>query len=182
MALNLPIRAGLLRSPYVGRTFIEPSQKIRSLGVRLKLSINRMIVDGRRVVLVDDSIVRSTTMSKLVALVREAGATEVHVRIASPMIRFPCFYGIDTPSRSELVAANHSVAEINGIIGADSLAFVSLEGLAKAVNPPQGVSRNGGRDYCDACFSGVYDVALPDEELRQEIAGSGAFLMGKAVP
>ena len=138
-------------------------------------------MDGRRVVLVDDSIVRSTTMTKLVALVREAGATEVHVRIASPMIRYPCFYGIDTPNRSELVAANHSVDEINNLIGSDSLAFVSLDGLAKAVNPPQGVSRNGGRDYCDACFSGVYDVALPDEELRTEIAGSGAVLLGKEV-
>jgi amidophosphoribosyltransferase len=181
MAANLPMRAGLMRSPYVGRTFIEPSQRIRSLGVRLKLSINRMIVDGRRVVLVDDSIVRSTTMSKLVALVREAGATEVHVRIASPAIRFPCFYGIDTPSRDELVAAKHDVAAINTIIGADSLAFVSLDGLAKAVNPPQGVSRNGGRDYCDACFSGVYDVDLPDESLRSAIAGSGAVLQGKVV-
>ena len=97
------------------------------------------------------------------------------------MIRYPCFYGIDTPNRSELVAANHSVDEINNLIGSDSLAFVSLDGLAKAVNPPQGVSRNGGRDYCDACFSGVYDVALPDEELRTEIAGSGAVLLGKEV-
>ena len=182
MTLNRPIRVGLMRSPYIGRTFIEPSQKIRNLGVRLKLSINRMVVDGRRVVLVDDSIVRSTTMTKLVSLVREAGATEVHVRIASPMIRFPCFYGIDTPKREELVAANHSVEEINAKIGADSLAFISLDGLAKAVNPPQGVSRNGGRGYCDACFSGDYDVALPDPSLREEISGAGAKLLGKVLP
>ncbi|MEZ4340414.1 MAG: hypothetical protein R3B82_27660 [Sandaracinaceae bacterium] len=149
--LGLPFELGLIRSHYVGRTFIEPAQSIRHFGVRLKLSPVRDVLRGKRVAVVDDSIVRGTTSRKIVAMIRDAGAREVHLRISSPPTRWPCFYGIDTPSRAELIASSHSVDEIGKYITADSLGYISLEGLRSAV---------GGEGYCDACFSGDYPVPV----------------------
>ncbi|WP_137181483.1 amidophosphoribosyltransferase [Roseomonas sp. AR75] len=157
---KLPFELGIIRNHYVGRTFIEPTDQIRHLGVKLKHSANRAIIEGKRVVLVDDSIVRGTTSRKIVEMVRAAGATEVHMRISSPPTTHSCFYGIDTPERSKLLAAKHDVAEMARIIGADSLAFISLDGLYRALG------RNG-RDaaspaFCDACFTGDYAIPLAD--------------------
>jgi amidophosphoribosyltransferase len=157
-ALHLPFELGLIRSHYVGRTFIEPAQSIRHFGVRLKLSPVRPVLEGKRVVIVDDSIVRGTTSRKIVKMVRDAGAREVHLRIASPPTRWPCFYGIDTPSRGELIASSHSVDEIGRYITADSLGYLSIEGLHRAV---------GGEGYCDACFSGDYPVPVRERGSRQ---------------
>jgi amidophosphoribosyltransferase len=156
----LPFELGIIRNHYVGRTFIEPTDQIRHLGVKLKHSANRAIIEGKRVILVDDSIVRGTTSRKIVEMVRAAGATEVHMRISSPPTTHSCFYGIDTPERSKLLAAKHDVAEMARIIGADSLAFISLDGLYRALGKP-------GRDavapgYCDACFTGDYAIPLSD--------------------
>jgi amidophosphoribosyltransferase len=155
---GLPFEWGLIRNHYVGRTFIEPKQSIRSFGVKVKLNPVRSVLTGRRVVLVDDSIVRGTTSRKIVSMVRAAGAREVHVRISSPPTTGPCFYGIDTPLRSELIAAAHSVEEIRRFIGADSLAYLSQEGLLAAVGDP------AEERFCTACFSGRYpvEVAQPD--------------------
>jgi len=155
---GLPFEWGLIRNHYVGRTFIEPKQSIRSFGVKVKLNPVRSVLVGRRVVLVDDSIVRGTTSRKIVSMVRAAGAREVHVRISSPPTTGPCYYGIDTPLRSELIAAAHSVDEIRRFIGADSLAYLSQEGLLNAVGDP------AEERFCTACFSGRYpvDVAQPD--------------------
>jgi amidophosphoribosyltransferase len=157
---GIPFDLGIIRNHYVGRTFIEPTDQIRHLGVRLKHSANKPILAGRRVILVDDSIVRGTTSRKIVEMVRAAGAKEVHMRISSPPTTHSCFYGIDTPERSKLLAARHSVAEMAALIGADSLAFISIDGLYRALGKP-------GRDptnpaYCDACFSGDYPIPLPD--------------------
>ena len=166
---RLPFKYGILKSAYVGRTFIEPVQAIRNFGVRLKLSVDRAAVEGRRVLLVDDSIVRANTMPKIVEMVRAAGAREVHVRIAAPPFRYPCFYGVDTPSRAELSAANHTEDEIADLIGCDSLAYISLDGLKRAVG--------GGRadaGLCHACFSGQYDVPLGEPAMFAELEGSGA--------
>ena len=168
---RLPFKYGILKSAYVGRTFIEPSQSIRNFGVRLKLSVDRAAVEGRRVLLVDDSIVRANTMPKIVDMVRAAGAREVHVRIAAPPFRYPCFYGVDTPSRSELSAATHSVEEITEMVGADSLAYISLDGLKAAV---AGGRQSGAPGICHACFSGEYDVPLGDTHMTEELAGSDA--------
>jgi amidophosphoribosyltransferase len=151
---GLPFEWGLIRNHYVGRTFIQPRQSIRSVGVKIKLNPVRQVLEGRRVVLIDDSIVRGTTSRKLVRMVREAGAREVHMRISSPPTTGPCYYGIDTPLRSELIAATHSVDEIRRYVGADSLAYLSHEGLLAAVEDPQ------GRRHCTACFSGRYPVAV----------------------
>ena len=163
---GIPFELGIIRNHYVGRTFIEPTDQIRNLGVRLKHSANRAVLSGKRVVLVDDSIVRGTTSRKIVEMVRAAGASEVHMRISSPPTTHSCFYGIDTPERSKLLAANHDVAEMAALIGADSLAFISIDGLYRALG------RNGRNDaspqYCDACFTGEYPVALPDMELHPE--------------
>lgn len=157
---NIPFELGIVRNHYVGRTFIEPTQNIRNLGVRLKHNANRAEIAGKRVVLVDDSIVRGTTSKKIVQMVRDAGATEVHMRIASPPTMHPCFYGIDTPSRGELLAANMDVKAMADYIGVDSLAYISIDGLYKAVG---GVTRNNERpQYCDACFTGEYPIALID--------------------
>ena len=158
---NIPFELGIIRNHYVGRTFIEPTDHIRNLGVKLKHSANRPVLEGKRVVLVDDSIVRGTTSRKIVEMVRQAGAREVHMRISSPPTTHSCFYGIDTPERSKLLAANHSVEEMAELIGADSLAFVSINGLYRALD-------KNGRDpdrphYCDACFTGDYPIALPDQ-------------------
>jgi amidophosphoribosyltransferase len=156
---GLPFEWGLIRNHYVGRTFIQPRQGQRSVGVKIKLNPVRTVIEGRRVALIDDSIVRGTTSRKIVRMVREAGAREVHVRISSPPTTGPCYYGIDTPLKSELIASSHSVEEIRRFIEADSLAYLSHEGLLKAVG--DGV----GRRHCTACFSGRYPVAvtMPDE-------------------
>ena len=132
-ACGLPYELGIIRNNYVGRTFIEPSQHIRQLGVRLKHSANRAVVNGKRIVLVDDSIVRGTTSTKIVQMMRDAGATEVHFRIASPPIKHPDFYGIDTPEQDKLLAATHTIEEMRRFIGADSLAFLSIEGIYRAM-------------------------------------------------
>lgn len=151
---GIPFEMGLIRSHYVGRTFIEPQDSIRHFGVRLKLSPVRSIVDGRRVVVVDDSLVRGTTSRKIVKMLRAAGAKEVHLRISAPPTTHPCFYGIDTPTRSELVAASHSVEEITRYVTSDSLSYLSHEGMMQAVGS------DTGKGYCSACFTGNYPVAL----------------------
>jgi len=147
-AAHIPYEQGLIRSHYVGRTFIEPQQSIRNFGVKLKLSAVRSVLDGKRVVVVDDSIIRGTTSKKIVVLLRSAGAKEIHLRIASPPVEWPCCYGIDTPSRAELISASHSLEEISTHIGVDTLAFLSPAGFKEAMQPADG--------FCDACVSGRY--------------------------
>ncbi len=156
-ASRIPMRMGLIRNHYVGRTFIEPQQSIRHFGVRVKLNPVRSILDGKRVVLVDDSIVRGTTSRKIVKMVRSAGAREVHMRISCPPTVSPCFYGIDTPQRSELIAATHTLDEIRKYLDADSVSYLSLDGLTGAV-------RGGRSKYCTSCYTGVYPVAFPRDE------------------
>ena len=158
---KVPFELGIIRNHYVGRTFIEPSDQIRHLGVRLKHNANAAYLRNKRVILVDDSIVRGTTSVKIVEMVRNAGASEVHVRISSPPTTHPCFYGIDTPERDKLLAARHDVESMRRFIGADSLAFVSLDGLYRAVGEPKRLS--DAPQYCDACFSGEYPIALSDQ-------------------
>jgi len=157
---GLPFELGIIRNHYVGRTFIEPSDSIRNLGVKLKHSANRTVLAGKRVILVDDSIVRGTTSRKIVEMVRQAGAAEVHMRISSPPTTHSCFYGIDTPERGKLLAARHDVAEMAKLIGADSLAFVSLDGLYRALGKTRRAEPRP--QYCDACFTGEYPIGLPD--------------------
>jgi amidophosphoribosyltransferase len=154
---QLPMRMGLIRNHYVGRTFIQPQQSIRHFSVRVKLNPVRSILDGKRVVLLDDSIVRGTTSRKIVKMVRAAGAREVHLRISCPPTVSPCFYGVDTPSRAELIAATHTREEIRKYIEADSLQYLSLEGLKAAVGSEQ-------NSYCTSCYTGVYPVAFPRDE------------------
>ena len=165
---GLPFRHGLLRSHYVGRTFIEPTQSIRNFGVKLKLSAVRSVVEGKRVVVVDDSVVRGTTSRKIVEIVRNAGAREVHVRICAPPTRFPCFYGINTPTREELIASRKSIDEIAGYLHADSLAYLSEAGLHQSVSDEIGP----GRRFCNACFSGRYAAGQPLIESRLPIIKS----------
>ena len=158
---GIPFELGIIRNHYVGRTFIEPTDHIRNLGVKLKHSANRSVLEGKRVILVDDSIVRGTTSKKIVEMVRAAGAKEVHMRISSPHTTHSCFYGIDTPERSKLLAATHSVEEMARLIGVDTLSYISLDGLYRALGKPR-------RDpaapyYCDACFTGDYPISLPDQ-------------------
>ena len=153
---GIPMRMGLIRNHYVGRTFIEPRQAIRHFGVKVKLNPVRAILEGRRVVLIDDSIVRGTTSRKIVKMIKAAGAREVHVRISCPPTISPCFYGIDTPRRSELIAATHTIAEIARHIEADSLRYLSLEGLLASVEPHAG-------SYCTSCYTGKYPVPFPRE-------------------
>ena len=150
---GIPYDFGLIRSHYVGRTFIEPSQSIRHFGVKLKLNPVRHVVKGKRVVVVDDSIVRGTTSRKIVKMLRDAGAREIHLRISAPPTRWPCYYGIDTPVRSELIAASHSIDEITKYVTADSLGYLSSEGMMRAAKAEP-------RSFCDACFSGEYLVQL----------------------
>jgi len=159
-AAGLPFELGIIRNHYIGRTFIEPADQIRHLGVKLKHSPNRSQLVGKRVVLVDDSIVRGTTSTKIVEMVRHAGAAEVHMRISSPPTTHSCFYGIDTPQREKLLAARHSVAEMAKIIGVDSLAFISIAGLYRAM----GLAERNADDprFCDACFTGDYPTRLTD--------------------
>ncbi len=154
---GIPYRQALIRNHYVGRTFIEPSQAIRDFGVKLKLNPVRHLLEGRRVVLVDDSIVRGTTSRKIVRMVRGAGAREVHLRISCPPTISPCYYGVDTPNSAELIAANHSVEEIRRFVEADSLAYLSMGGLHAAVEDTQG-------HYCYACYTGDYPTDLVNIE------------------
>jgi len=158
---GIPFELGIIRNHYVGRTFIEPTDHIRNLGVKLKHSANRSVLEGKRVILVDDSIVRGTTSKKIVEMVRGAGAAEVHMRISSPPTTHSCFYGIDTPERGKLMAATHGLEEIAALIGVDSLAYISLDGLYRALGKP---GRNPAQPhYCDACFTGDYPISLPDQ-------------------
>jgi amidophosphoribosyltransferase len=155
---KIPFRFGLIRNHYVGRTFIEPEQRVRDFGVRLKLNPVRNLLEGKRVILIDDSIIRGTTSRKIVRMVRGAGATEVHLRISCPPTISPCFYGVDTPSKQDLIAANHSVEEIRRYIEADSLAYLSLDGLLQSA---QGEKKIG---YCTACYTGNYPTQWVDVE------------------
>jgi amidophosphoribosyltransferase len=159
---GIPFELGIIRSHYVGRTFIQPGDHVRHLGVKLKHNANSALIQGKRVILVDDSIVRGTTSMKIVQMMRDAGAREVHMRIASPPTRHSCFYGVDTPERAKLLAAQMDVSAMNRFIHADSLAFVSIEGLYRALGEQ-------GRDeaapqHCDACFTGAYPTSLTDQE------------------
>ncbi len=154
---GIPMAMGLIRNHYVGRTFIQPQQAIRHFSVKIKLNPVRSVLEGRRVILIDDSIVRGTTSRKIVKMVRAAGAKEVHMRIACPPTISPCFYGVDTPDRSELIAATHTLEQVRDFIEADSLAYLSLEGLLRAVAP-------AGGSYCTSCYTGVYPVAIPQDE------------------
>jgi amidophosphoribosyltransferase len=149
----------LIRNHYVGRTFIEPEQNIRDFGVKLKLNPVRSLLEGQRVVLVDDSIVRGTTSRKIVRIVREGGAKEVHVRISCPPTVAPCYYGIDTPTQKELIAANQSIEGIREYIGADSLAYLSLDGLREAVSDTRG-------EFCTACYTGNYPTKVATAPLE----------------
>ncbi len=157
-ASEIPVVDGFMKNRYVGRTFIQPAQEMREMGVHMKLNPIRSQIEGKKVVMIDDSIVRGTTSGKIVKLLREAGATEVHVRISSPPVTHSCFYGIDTPERKKLVASTHSVDEIREMIGADSLGYISEEGLISTMD---GANCN----FCTACFNGKYPTAIEDEEI-----------------
>ncbi len=158
---GIPYAMGIIRNQYMGRTFIEPTENIRNMGVRLKLNVNRALVRGKRVVLVDDSVVRGTTSRKIKEMILDAGAAEVHFRIASPPTSWPCFYGVDTPERDKLLAATMSEDEMRDFIGVDSLKFISLDGLYRAAGEAAG-RNDAAPQYCDACFSGEYPVAPAD--------------------
>ncbi|HMH79813.1 MAG TPA: amidophosphoribosyltransferase, partial [Candidatus Acidoferrum sp.] len=173
MESGIPFRMGLIRNHYIGRTFIEPSQAIRNFGVKLKLNPVRGLMDGKRVILVDDSIVRGTTSRKIVRMVREAGAKEVHVRISCPPTISPCYYGVDTPTREELIASSNSPEEIRRFLGADSLGYISLAGLRKSVNDTKG-------HFCTSCYTGNYPTDLVQLEVR-ESAGIGKLVEPAAV-
>lgn len=157
---GIPFDLGIIRNHYVGRTFIEPSDNVRHLGVKLKHNANTALIKGKRIILVDDSIVRGTTSKKIVTMMREAGAAEVHMRIASPPTTHSCYYGVDTPERDKLLAAKYSIAEMAKLIEVDSLAFISIDGLYRAVG--QSARNNAAPQFCDACFSGEYPVPLTD--------------------
>jgi amidophosphoribosyltransferase len=159
---GIPFELGIIRSHYVGRTFIQPSDSVRHLGVKLKHNANSALIRGKRLVLIDDSIVRGTTSLKIVQMLREAGAREVHMRIASPPTRHSCFYGVDTPERAKLLAAQMNVPQMNDYIKADSLAFLSIEGLYRALGEDQ--RDEAQPQYCDACFTGAYPTRLTDQE------------------
>jgi amidophosphoribosyltransferase len=158
---GIPYGMGIIRNQYMGRTFIEPTEQIRNMGVRLKLNVNRALIRGKRVILVDDSVVRGTTSRKIKEMILDAGAREVHFRIASPPTAWPCFYGVDTPQREKLLAATMSEDEMRHHLGVDSLKFISLDGLYRAVGEAAGRDPAAPR-YCDACFSGDYPVAPSD--------------------
>jgi amidophosphoribosyltransferase len=162
---KIPFRMGLIRNHYIGRTFIEPSQAIRNFGVKLKLNPVRSLIEGKRIVLVDDSIVRGTTSRKIVRMVREAGAREVHVRISCPPTISPCYYGVDTPTREELIASSNTPEEICKFLGADSLGYLSMTGLKQAVNDTEG-------RFCTSCYTGVYPTDLVQLEVREGSSSS----------
>ncbi len=172
---KIPYDVGFIRSHYIGRTFIEPQQSIRNFGVKLKLAPLESVLRGKRVVVIDDSIVRGTTSRKIVKMVRDAGAKEVHLRISSPPTAWPCFYGIDTPRRKELIASSYGVEEVRRFVSADTLAYLSLEGLHDAVEGDRAES------YCSACFSGKYPtvVDIPTESAQQEGPPSLSLVAGK---
>ncbi len=158
---SIPFEMGLIRNHYVGRTFIEPQQSIRHFGAKIKLNPVKDFLKGKRVIVIDDSIVRGTTSRKIINMIQNTGAREIHVRISSPPTAHPCFYGIDTPTRTELIASSHTVSEINRFVTSDSLEYLSIEGLRESV-------KNGGCDFCDACFTGDYPIEPPvDLDSRQ---------------
>ncbi len=159
---GIPFELGIIRSHYVGRTFIQPGDQIRNLGVKLKHNANRAMITGKRIVLIDDSIVRGTTSLKIVQMLREAGASEIHMRIASPPTRHSCYYGVDTPERSKLLAAQMSVEKMRDFIKADSLAFLSTDGLYRALGEAE--RNTQAPQFCDACFTGDYPTRLTDQE------------------
>lgn len=161
-AANLPFELGIIRSHYVGRTFIEPGQGVRNLGVKLKHNANRSLVAGKRIVLIDDSIVRGTTSLKIVQMMREAGASEVHMRIASPPTKHSCFYGVDTPEREKLLAYRYTVEQMREFIQADTLSFLSIDGLYRALGEKERVKKCP--QHCDACFTGEYPTTLTDHD------------------
>lgn len=159
-ASNIPFEMGLIRNHYIGRTFIEPQNAIRNFGVKIKLNPVRKFIQGKRVVIIDDSIVRGTTCRKIIAMIRQCGAKEVHLRISSPPTQFPCFYGIDTPTQKELIASEKTINRINNYLNSDSLAYLSLDGLLKCVNPHSD-------KFCTACFSGIYPIEIQKEDNSQ---------------
>ncbi len=163
---GIPYELGIIRNHYIGRTFIEPTDKIRHLGVKLKHNPNQSMIKGKRIVLVDDSIVRGTTSKKIVEMMRAAGAKEVHMRIASPPTSNPCFYGIATPDKSGLMAANYDIEAMRKMIKADSLAFISIDGLYQAMGEAR--RNNNLPQFCDACFTGEYPISLTDSEKKAE--------------
>ncbi|MCD8567179.1 MAG: amidophosphoribosyltransferase, partial [Geovibrio sp.] len=150
---GIPLEMGLIRNHYVGRTFIEPSQSIRHFGVKIKLNPVKSVISGKRVIVVDDSIVRGTTSRKIVKMLREAGAREIHFRVCSPPTKFPCFYGIDTPTRKELIASSHNIEEIRKFITADTLGYLDINCLEECA---------GGGEFCKACFNGDYPMMSLD--------------------
>lgn len=164
-ATGIPYEMGLIKNKYIARTFIQPSQELRDMGVRMKLNAVRTVVDGKRVVLIDDSIVRGTTSRRIVQLLRDAGATEVHVRISSPPYKNACHYGIDTSSSNQLIAATHAVAEICREIGADTLEFLTVDELMQGFDFPR--TSDGSYPFCNACFTGQYPTDLIDLEIKQ---------------
>ncbi len=151
---GIPFELGLIRNHYVGRTFIEPRDSIRHFGVKLKLNALRDLVKGKRIVVIDDSIVRATTGRKIIKMLRQYGAKEIHFRVSSPPTKYPCFYGIDTPTRAELIASSHTEEEINKYMGSNSLEYLSIESMKRALG-------DGEYEYCDACFSGSYPSRFP---------------------
>ena len=159
---GIPFELGIIRSHYIGRTFIQPGDKVRHLGVKLKHNANRALIDGKKIVLIDDSIVRGTTSLKIVQMMREAGAAEVHMRIASPPTKHSCFYGVDTPERTKLLAHKLDVGGMQDFIHADSLSFISIDGLYKALGEAK--RADGRPQYCDACFTGDYPTTLTDQD------------------
>ncbi|MFS0770920.1 amidophosphoribosyltransferase [Sphingomonas sp. 1P08PE] len=166
-ASGIPFELGIIRSHYVGRTFIQPGDKVRHLGVKLKHNANRALIEGKRVILIDDSIVRGTTSLKIVQMMRDAGAAEIHMRIASPPTRHSCFYGVDTPERAKLLAHKLDIGGMTDFIHADSLAFVSIDGLYKALGEAKRADVRP--NYCDACFTGDYPTTLTDQDDSAEV-------------
>jgi len=175
-AAGIPFELGIIRNHYVGRTFIQPTDSIRHMGVKLKHNANRRSIEGKRVVLVDDSIVRGTTSQKIVQMVRDAGAKEVHMRIASPPTRAPCFYGVDTPSASKLLASRMTTEEMTDFIRANSLGFLSIEGLYRALD--EAGRNNEAPQYCDACFTKDYPTRLTDQEGSENLRHPSVLAAG----
>jgi amidophosphoribosyltransferase len=159
---GIPYAEGLIKNRYVGRTFIQPTQSMREMGIRMKLNPLKDVLQGKRVIIVDDSIVRGTTSRKIVKALRDAGATEVHMRISSPPVTHPCFYGIDTDNQDQLIAATKTVAEIAEQIGVDSLAYLSWDGMLESTMQPT-------ENFCSACFTGNYPIAIPDSIRRSKL-------------
>jgi amidophosphoribosyltransferase len=171
---GIPFDFGIIRSHYIGRTFIEPTQRIRTFGTRLKYNPVRELLDGKSIIVVDDSIVRGTTSRKIIDLLRRAGAREVHLRVSCPPWKFPCYYGIDTPTRGELIGSSNSVEEIARYTGVDSLRYLSLEGLRRAVGGAVMTAKEVSENFCDACFTGDYPVEI-EEDYAKEMMVQRAF-------